>query len=192
MILYGKKKGKTGMLFPMRPTTPITLPKTPNDYWIQSKFNGWNIVIDEGEIFTRRGTSITNWNCWQDIDLYPDHPINGELIALNERREDVSKIKTGKVDYKIMAFDIMIEDLPIEERLVLLQSMDLGSKAQVCTTVNGKDFREWFVINSVFRLLVGQNGEGLVLKKKNSLYYIGEYESIDSPDWIKLKQLITL
>lgn len=180
------------MKFPMRPVSPVILALTPEQYWIQIKYNGWNIIIDEGKIFTRRGKDITHWNCWGNLNLTPSFPVNGELISINERQYDIQTIRTGRMDYKIMAFDIMIEQMPIEERLDKLRQENLGEKVKICQTIDGNKFKDWEEVNLFLKKLLASGKEGIVLKKKKSFYHIGDYDSVNFSDWIKLKTLVDI
>lgn len=175
-------------LFPMRPTTPRRLPKTPSDFLLQLKFDGWNVVINEGRIWTRRGNDITDWVDDWGFELNPKYPVNGELIAVGGERKDIPSIKTGKLRPRVMAFDLMIEGMPIEERLQLLKGIEDGGLVAAMTTdpLQTKEV-SWSRVNRMLGAAKAMGDEGLVLKRKGSPYHVSEVISVVTLDWLKLK-----
>ena len=178
-------------LFPMRPSVPKVLPATPDDYLVQTKYDGWNIVIDEGHVWTRRGNDITSWCAEWGFDLAPEHPVNGELIAEQDgvpaQRPDIAGIRTGRCLPRVLAFDLMLEGPPIQERLDMLASLADGRMTAVETTDPRRTNACWDDINALLAAAKERGHEGLMLKKKGSTYAVSHEISIITPDWLKLK-----
>ena len=178
-------------LFPMRPSVPKVLPATPDDYLFQTKYDGWNIVINDGHVWTRRGNDITSWCADWGFDLAPEYPVNGELIAevdgVPAQRPDIAGIRTGRCLPRVLAFDLMVEGPPIEERLDLLRELAAGRMTAVETTDPVSIAASWTDINARLTEVKEAGHEGLVLKKKGSTYFVSHETSIITPDWLKVK-----
>ncbi len=181
-------------LFPMRPSVPRTLPATPADYLIQTKYDGWNIVINEGRVWTRRGKDITSWCADWGFELEPKYPVNGELVAeaddTTAHRTDIPGIRSGRCRPLVMAFDLMLEGPPIEERLCMLTALAAGSMTPVTTTNPLRMDACWKDVNILLENAKTDGHEGLVLKRKQSTYFVSREISIITPDWLKLKVLV--
>lgn len=180
------------MLYPMRPVKPITLPLTPYSYWVQPKFNGWALVLPgDGTVWTRRGNEITDWPCFAGLSLRFFFPIHAELCVVGGVSSDVSTLRRQRQDrvFYIAVHDAMIEGLRIEERLQHLRKLRLESPFLLARTV---DFFTWEEVNDAVSDCIAQGDEGVVLKQKNSPYYIGRLSSIELPIWYKIKQPIRL
>ena len=178
-------------LFPMRPSVPKVLPATPDDYLVQTKYDGWNIVINEGHVWTRRGNDITSWCADWGFDLAPEHPVNGELIAevdgVPAQRPDIAGIRSGRCLPRVLAFDLMLEGPPLEERLDMLAALAAGSMTAVETTDPLQTEASWDDINAMLAQEKQGGREGLVLKRKGSTYQVSKEVSIITPDWLKMK-----
>jgi hypothetical protein len=89
-------------------------------------------------VWTRHGNEITSWCDDWGFDLAPDHPVNGELLAeaddTTTQRADIPGIRTGRCRPLVLAFDLMLEGPPIEERQEMLLSMASGSLRAATTT----------------------------------------------------------
>lgn len=177
-------------LFPMRPIKPIMLPMTPEDYWVEPKYNGWNVVLPgDGTAWSRHGKEMTHWKCFQDEPLRFPHPVCIELV--NKRGGGsawVSKLRNGKTareDVLFAAYDVMVEGMVIECRQKLLRSIlpstDQWVQAPRCA------FSTWKAFNEFLFTTMSRGAEGVVLKKKQSLYFRGKVSSVESPHWIKIK-----
>lgn len=180
----------TGFLFPMRPSVPRALPPTPGGFLVQPKFDGWNVVVSGGRIWTRRGNDITGWCDDWGFDPAPRHPLNGELLAIvgDEAvgHTQIQGIRTGRCRPRVMAFDVMVEGPVLEERLAMLPGLSGGSMLPVETTDSGPG-ATWDDVNRQLEAAWKQGHEGLVLKRRGSLYYPSRDVGIVTPDWLKLK-----
>lgn len=171
------------MLYPMRPRTPLVLPPSPEEFWVQWKYNGWNVVIPgDGTAWTRHGNEITDWRCWEGVNLHLDFPLNVELCAESGRLEDVPGLRNGSKRPMRVVHDFMLENVPIEDRLPLFTSLD-----DSWTIANTVGRGSWEGINEEFDLSLAAGHEGLVLKRKGSSYVVGQVASVSSPDWLRLR-----
>jgi len=174
------------MLWPQRPIKPLVLPKTPIAYLIQPKYNGWALVLPgNGTAWTRRGREITDWACFNGLNLYFDYPFHAELIVAGGVATDVPRLKHRTIEPVIVVHDVMVAGLPIESRLALLDKFVPTTppwrKGQILTAST------WEEVNQLFRIALSEGHEGLVLKKRGSPYHIGRAGSVSLPDWYKIK-----
>jgi ATP-dependent DNA ligase len=178
-------------LYPMRPSVPRMLPATPDDYLVQPKYDGWNVVVHAGHIWTRHGNDITSWCLNWGFDLAPQYPVNGELLArtgdVTAERADIQGIRNGRCRPYLLAFDLMLEGPPIEQRLSLLRALAAGNLAPVPTTDPSQTGATWQEVNTWLAQARHCGKEGLILKKKGSLYSTSRETSIVTADWLKLK-----
>lgn len=170
----------------MRPSAPISLPASPKRYLIQLKYDGWNVVLSNGRIYTRRGKDITGWGCWGGSNLYLQYPGNGELMAAaGHSRNNIQAVRAGRVAPLIVLFDLCVPDVPLEERLALLAEQRLGPDQRIAPVFG--PLSTWDEVNAFLSRVSGSNVEGIVLKEKGSLYTPSGLGSICSPAWIKIK-----
>lgn len=183
--------GDAGFLFPMRPSVPRALPAVPDDYLIQAKYDGWNVVINGGRVWTRHGNDITAWCADWGFDLDPPHPVNGELLAEEDgvlaARPDIQGIRTGRCRPRLLAFDVMLAGPPIEARLDRVRELAAGAMEAVTTTDPLDSGATWDDINHMLDETKAQGQEGLLLKRKGSCYVPSREVSIVTQDWLKLK-----
>lgn len=175
-------------LFPMRPTTPRVLPRTPARFLVQTKFDGWNVVVTGGRVWTRHGNDITGWVEDWGFDLRPPHPVNGELVTDGGERRNIPSIKTGMFRPRLMAFDLMVEGPPIEERLEMLLELEDGALVPAMT-LDPVGLRQlsWRWVNETLETVKAMGHEGLVLKRKGSPYHVSDVISVVTTDWLKVK-----
>ena len=162
------------------------LPESPDDFLVQIKYDGWNVVVNEGHVYTRHGNDITSWTDEWLFDLHPPYPVNGELVVVDGKRKDIPSIKTGKFRPRIWAFDVMVEDMPLEERYKRVWDL-LDGELIPAVTWDGKDLQKsWSSVNKLFEHVKERGHDGLVLKKKGSLYQVSDEISVVTPDWLRL------
>lgn len=175
----------------MRPCVPRMLPATPADYLMQTKYDGWNVVIADGHVWTRHGKEITHWCSDWGFELAPPTPINGELQALEEgrlaSRADIQGIRTGRCRAIVRAFDVMCEGPGLEQRLQMLREHATGAMTMASTVDPVLEGKDWADVNDWLAAVKADGHEGLVLKRRGSLYLPGREASIISDDWLKLK-----
>ena len=170
----------------MRPTAPRELPPTPEGWIFQLKYNGWNVIINKGRIYTRRGNDITEWLDDWGFPLDWDVPLNGELTAHLGGLKDVASIKTKKFEPRIDVFDVMVEGMLLEERLELMKKLVGDTYFGLVPAVTFR-WKSWERANMELAYFKGTGHEGLVLKREGSPYVIGSEISVISPDWLKFK-----
>lgn len=176
-------------LFPMRPSVPRMLPSVPDDYLVQAKYDGWNIVVNGGRVWTRRGKDITPWRQDWGFDLDPRHPVNGELLAEADgevaARAAIQGIRTGRCRPRVVAFDVILDGPALEERLDIVRHLASGAMQPAPTT----DLRgaSWDDVNLMLEEAKAQGHEGLVLKRKGSRYVTSREVCIVTEDWLKVK-----
>jgi ATP-dependent DNA ligase len=179
-----------GFLYPMRPVVPRVLPPTPADFLIQPKYDGWNVVVSEGRIWTRRGKEITAWTGDWGFDPAPSHPINGELLAVAGDtvvgHADIQGIRTGRRRARLVAFDVMVEGPGLEERLEMLRDA-VGTGMHIAPTTDLGPTGTWPQTNRELDEALAAGHEGLMLKRRGSLYHPGRHAGIVTHDWLKMK-----
>jgi len=173
-------------LFPMRPSTPRVLPESPAEFLVQEKVDGWNVVVNGGRVWTRHGHDITSWCSNWRFDLNPPWPVNGELVAVGGQRKDVPSIKSGKFEPRLHAFDVMLEGVPLEERLEMVDEWAEGDAWPILTWDPLEEGGGWGWVNLVLEIVKANGLEGLVLKRKGSPYHVSQEISVVSPDWLRM------
>lgn len=175
-------------LFPMRPSAPRLLPATPEGFAFQVKYDGWNVVINRGRVYTRHGREITDWwPAWATAFRSFDLPLNGELLAFNGQRSDIPSIRTGKFRPVVKVFDVIFQDAPFEERQDWLTEHVGHTRYEEIEAVANLRYENWKMVNIDLEYQQGCGNEGFVLKRKGSPYVVGSDLSVVTPDWLKLK-----
>ncbi|AZO24773.1 ATP-dependent DNA ligase [Mesorhizobium sp. M1E.F.Ca.ET.045.02.1.1] len=179
------------------PLLPTLVEKPPDgEAWIHEvKFDGYRsqIVIDnEGvRIFTRRGL---DWTAkYRDItkaaaSLYAESAIiDGEIVVLNDAGfSDFGELRKAitrrQHDLYFVAFDLLhlnghdLRDMPLVDRRDILQAMiPAGARIQFSEALPGD-------AKSIFHLIDNAGLEGMVSKRKDSVYRSG-----NSTAWLKTK-----
>ncbi|MDG4890023.1 MULTISPECIES: ATP-dependent DNA ligase [unclassified Mesorhizobium] len=176
---------------------PTLVEKPPEgEGWIHEvKFDGYRsqIVIDSQgvRIFTRRGL---DWTAkYRDLvkaagELGVDNAIiDGEIIVLNDKGlSDFGELRKAitrrQHDLYFVAFDLLhlnghdLRDMPVIDRREVLQAMiPMGGRIQFSEALPGTGA-------AVFHLVEQAGLEGVVSKRKNSVYRSG-----NSTAWLKAK-----
>jgi len=175
------------MLYPMRPIVPKILPVSPKGFWVQYKYNGWNIVIYNGQVYTRRGLFITDWRFWSGIDLNTKVPLQCELIVPHGVCTDVPRLKNNNAVGRIVVHDAMV-DMEIEERRKMLKSI-VPEEKPWCRAPFLK-CHTWTEVNDMFDCALRKGHEGVVLKQRHSGYYVGSEKSAELPIWMKFRRKV--
>jgi ATP-dependent DNA ligase len=170
----------------MRPSVPRVLPPTPEEFIAQIKYDGWNVVVNKGHVYTRHGQDITSWVDDWHFPLEWEMPLNGELTVIGGERHDIPGLRTGRCRPRVHVFDIMVEDIPLEERLNWIDD-NINVKYGGAWAAVHRKFSSWEVANADLQYLKNCGYEGLVLKKLGSRYHVGSEMSVVTPDWLKLK-----
>ena len=100
-------------------------------------------------------------------------------MASGAERKDIPGIKSGRVQPLLLAFDLMIEGVPIEERLLRLSTVTKNYLAPQKSS-------SWDDVNDHLARAQREGHDGLVLKRCRSLYHVSQEISVVSPDWMRL------
>jgi len=169
--------------FPPKPTS-ILLRKEEfceNKWVVQPKYRGWRIVIHDNDVFTRHGRKLpirTDYSCKRF-----DYQLDGEII--NPRRQTEHAVPTAiKGNYaKLLIFDIYVLSEPqmtLDERLRLLDD-------EFDIHVDNRPIDDYSALEAELTAAIGKGYEGIVIKKRESIYKASKYVSVIDPDWIKIK-----
>lgn len=181
----------------------------PNDYYCFQKYDGFRCIWDLGRLY---GRSLEQFSYYfpeivKALQPYLTCVLDGELINANgvskphllqsRLRSNPFHIKvmSGLFDSKIpatlparfMIFDILekegqdLRNLPFEQRQYILQeTIKENEWLQII-----KPIQKSFVV--AFNEVTGQEGEGLVLKRKGSIY-VETLEDKRTGLWLKVKK----
>lgn len=170
---------------------PLLNPKLLGDvrrYWLNYKYDGWRLIVDKGKFFSRRGNELKGWIGLDRFkDLGYEYPLDCELMTLDMKRTSIPSVKNQDVAVLII-LDVIVEDVPIEDRISLFPSIYNNCRYKHCEFYSIENVDD---INRYLEQAIRTGYcDGIVLKKKNSLYYPGREEQIMSVDWIKVKERI--
>lgn len=180
---------------PMKPSPLLSLPSESElrqDWVVQPKAWGWAAVLWQGRIYTRHGKEITDWEGLEALrGLQSPFPIHGELVNLEQRGEHgVPRLKHGG-EPLFWAFDAMVEGAPLVRRLAMLLAWFLAKSTphrvplQIIPTFRVTSYS---ALTHALHTALASGHEGLVIKRADSLYHIGELVPVVTPDWIKIKE----
>lgn len=189
--------------------TPMLLkevdkPFNSSDYLYEIKFDGYRAIL----FVNKDGITIRSRNKIDITNMYPelksitklvkkDTIIDGEIIALENgypsfsklsersRTKDVSKIKYHMKNNPVtfIAFDILYQDKDLTN-LSLVERKEILSKIKDNEVfVKSKIYSDGI---KLFKKVGSLNLEGIVAKKKDSLYEINKRTS----SWVKIKNNI--
>lgn len=170
------------------------------DWILEPKIDGWRLQIicnHEGKIefWGRRLEKSPNWTeklkfLSRDLEkiLETNTLIDAELCAEGGRRFIPSVLaKRKKVKPIIYVFDIIylkdrfLGDLPLTKRKACLKKIPWNAPFHL---IEGKPFKE---LEKELRLALQNGFEGVIIKKKNSKYRIGEKCPEATEYWRKIK-----
>ena len=169
------------LTFPPKPTAILPHESHIENYIIQPKWRGWRIAIHNNKSWTRKGVSIPVETNFPEKDY--DYQLDGEIISIDKEVEHQVRtaIKNGR--YQIRIFDIWVPskpDMTIEERLELLKS-DFGIEVETYSAKTGKE------VEALFKMFTTRGNEGLVMKKKRSIYLSSEKGNKIDTNWSKIR-----
>lgn len=196
-------------LWENRPLKPMLLkevdkPFNDKDYIYEIKFDGIRTIVYANKktinIYSRNGKEITH--------LYPELEnikeivskntiFDGEIVLFENNKPSFSKllernntkkknkIKSYQQNYPVnfMCFDILYEGKDLNE-LTLLERKQILSKYKDNDHFNKTFFIEEKGVN-LFKEIKKLNLEGIVAKKKDSIYEIG----VRTYNWLKIKNI---
>ena len=173
---------------PFPPMRPIDLPARYSDRlspaeWIgQPKYDGWHVVFWQGRALTRQGEDITDWaffrdHCAKGFTL-PDCG-QGELWS-SAGRNAVAALRHDATGGQCTLFD-MPSGEPLEHRLSALVGLARESGFHAAPMFANRQYT-WKDWQALARTMIQIGHEGIVLKRKGSLWSEGE-----SADWRRMK-----
>ena len=156
-------------------------------YWLSEKLDGVRAYWD-GETLWSRGGHPYRAPEWFTED-FPDHPLDGELWAGRQRFAELSGIvrkahpvasEWQKVRYHV--FDLPAEALPFRTRYQHLQTLVQKAGSKYLALVEQQPVADHQELMQKLEKSVAEGAEGLMLKRKDSLYAAGR-----SDDLLKVK-----
>lgn len=157
------------------------------DYWVSEKLDGVRAYWD-GEKLWSRGGHVYQAPQWFTEDL-PQHPLDGELWLGRGRFAELSgivrtaipdEVKWRQVAFHV--FDLPVPDTPFSKRYEKLKRVVQASKSDYLRLVEQKPISGHEALIAELNRVVAAGGEGLMLKRKASLYLAGR-----SSDLLKVK-----
>ena len=172
------------------------------NYLYEIKFDGFRVFVYASKnnfvILSRNGHNITKFYPeLQSIQrLVGDHEIifDGEIIAtfkglpsfsLLQKRSRVKKISDhiiNEIPVTFIAFDILYDNKDLTDLTLIKRKKLLEKFKDTNYFVKSKSYNNG---KTLFAMVKKFNLEGVVAKKKNSLYFFGER----TWDWIKVKNI---
>lgn len=156
-------------------------------YWVSEKLDGVRAYWD-GERFWSRGGHVYAAPAWF-TEKFPDHPLDGELWSGRERFAQLSGTvrKQQPVDseweqVRFHAFDLPMQSLPFQVRYQRLKALVEGAASRYLALVVQRPVASHKALMAQLEQVVAAGGEGLMLKRKASLYQAGR-----SDDLLKVK-----
>lgn len=180
---------------------PYEEPFKQKDYVLQEKYDGTRIVaIKKGSkwyLMTRTWKNEVSDRFPEIIKTLSKIPatdvvLDAELTFFKGNKSEfmtvLAKPETkSKYIAKLMVFDIMryngdLSKVPLEKRLALLQKiLPVSKHVDIVKTITTP-----VSFQKVYNTIVKNQGEGVIMKKKDSLYKFDTRK-----DWIKIKKIYT-
>ncbi len=170
-------------------------PFNGEDWIFELKWDGYRAVAEVGsgevKFYSRNGLSFAkNYpSIYEDLQFIKDEMIlDGEVVLFNEEGQpDFQKLQLYSENSHLpiiyYVFDILnyqgkdVTDLPLLERKALLQkSLPKSDLIRYCDHIEEEG-------EAFFEQIVAKNMEGMIAKRKDSIYHIGKR----SNDWLKVK-----
>ena len=158
------------------------------DWIFELKFDGFRVLMyieKDVKIISRNGRDITgDYPELQKITT-ASCVLDGEIIALTDGRPDFNKLMRKDGFIQFVAFDILSLDGKDLTKLPLVQRKEI--LAGTVTETDRVVLSRYIEANGIalFHEACVQNLEGVVAKRKNSLYFPGKR----TRDWLKIKCL---
>lgn len=173
-----------------------------SNYLYEIKFDGFRTFIyasqKEFVILTRNGNDVTlKYPELREIQkIVKDHEVifDGEIIAtLNgipnfsllqkrSRKKSITESLIEEIPVTFVAFDILYDNKDLTKNTLVERKKILNCYND---TLNFMKSKVYFKGVALFQLVKKMGLEGVVAKKKNSLYFFGER----TLDWIKIKNI---
>lgn len=156
-------------------------------YWVSEKLDGVRAYWDGKKLWSRGGNVYVAPD-WFTED-FPDQPLDGELWSGRQRFAELSGVvrKHQPVDsewrqVRFHVFDQPGRDTPFEQRYRQLEELVETSGARYLALVEQRPVASHPALMALLAEAVANGAEGLMLKRKASLYQAGR-----SDDLLKVK-----
>ena len=176
------------MRYPPQPI-PLINKLEPEDYWAQPKFDGWRVVRENGVFYTRHGNQLPQKILQSLLKNTSQYDLDLELVS-TEGRQRIPTVLSGNDNKtgQLILLDVMIPDMPIEERHELCKKL---AQEEGITLAPLRKAQDWPNTNTLLREAFDKKYgiicDGIVLKKKDSLYPVSELGQICFASWVKIK-----
>ena len=158
------------------------------DYWVSEKLDGVRAYWD-GEQFWSRGGNIYRAPAWF-TQHFPDAEMDGELWMGRGRFAELSgaarrlePVDASWREIRFMVFDLPTMDQPFSDRVAAMKALLVPSPSPFVSMVEQRRATSHEALMSALDSVVAQGGEGLMLRRGNSLVTAGR-----SNDLLKVKR----
>ncbi|PAV25500.1 DNA ligase [Tamilnaduibacter salinus] len=157
-------------------------------YLVSEKYDGFRAFWTGQRFLSRRGNPYhaPDWF----TEPLPDRPMDGELWMGRGRFAELSGAvrKDEPVDrewrsIRFMVFDLPVRDMPFRDRLMTLKSLVRAADTPHLKLVKQQPVGDREALAARLDQVVDAGGEGLMLKRADSLYHAGR-----SDDLLKVKR----
>lgn len=182
----------------------------PESYCAEEKYDGFRLLVSvggpgQGDFFsggkpvrawTREGLSYQlPGHIIEEAGKLPDMTLDTELFIPGERSYGVARIENAS-RLTLTAFDILsangeslVKDESYDERRMLLTEIfthRVFKDSKIITLAASTPIQSYEHAKEICKDVWERDGEGLILKRRASLYLPGKRRKLD---WIKMKQL---
>ena len=161
----------------------------PVGMWMSEKLDGVRALFVKGKFYSRNG-NVYQAPAWFVKEMPPNAVLDGELYTSRGEFQRIMSIVTKHVPIdsewrtiRYMVFDIPVPDMPFEDRYAALQSLVSDYNSPYLTLVENQRVRSTAELEAFHRRVRAQGGEGLILRKPQSLY-----ENKRSASLLKMKK----
>jgi ATP-dependent DNA ligase len=183
--------------YPMQPLKPhkICIPD-PENWIMEDCYDGFRAILYNNHVYSRHNKSLDHLFPQSFLDqLNFQYPLDSELIHTSGRKciQSLKSLKECNTWYnyaRIFVFDIMVPNVILSDRKELIIDIILEKDLYSPIVILPFDnlIEESDIYNAMKSIEKSKLVEGIVLKKKNSLYYANNEVPTFTDDWIKIKK----
>lgn len=157
------------------------------DYWVSEKLDGVRAYWDGSQLWSRGG-HVYQAPVWF-TERFPEHPLDGELWSGRGRFAELSGVvrkahpvqqEWRQVRYHV--FDLPVSEVMFEQRYRQLEQLVEAAGSPYLKLVEQHPVASHEELEAQLEAMVSAGAEGLMLKRRNSLYRAGR-----SDDLLKVK-----
>ncbi|MET4027355.1 DNA ligase-1 [Marinobacter sp. MBR-99] len=157
------------------------------EYWVSEKLDGVRAYWDGSQLWSRGG-HVYQAPAWF-TERFPEHPLDGELWSGRGRFAELSGVvrkahpvqqEWRQVRYHV--FDLPVPEVMFEQRYRRLEQLVEDSGSPYLKLVEQHPVASHDELKAQLEAMVSAGAEGLMLKRRNSLYRAGR-----SDDLLKVK-----